>query len=103
MLNSIVYSFGIDTLRSQQQSSDNSIGTSTLFAETIENTKTLYLYCFLTKCLPNVKRVSCVDTKKGVVGNKFNLIDLSSITSGISNMGEAINVLSFYDNFPFQI
>ena len=39
--------FGIGKFRSQWQSSDNSIGISTLFVETITNTKKLY--CFLTE------------------------------------------------------
>ena len=34
----MVYLFGIGTLKSQKQSSDNSIGTSTLYAEMIKST-----------------------------------------------------------------
>ena len=58
------------------------------------------LYCLLTEGFPNVKRAPCIWTRKGVIDNQFNLI---SICDRISNMGEAINVLPFNDNFPFQI
>ena len=68
-------SISIDTIRLQWQSSDNSVSTSYLFAETVEITKTLY--CFLTKGLINVKRVPCICTRTGVIDNKFNMIALN--------------------------
>ena len=63
----------------------------------LKNTKTLY--CFLTKSFRNVKHVPCIRTKKGVIGNQYNLI---SICDRISNIGKAISVRSFNVNFPFQ-
>ena len=52
------------------------------------------------KCFPNVKHVPCIQTKKDVIGNQFNLI---SICDRISNIRKAISVLSFNVTFPFQI
>ena len=62
--------------------------------------KTNRLYCFLTKDFPNVKRVSCIQTRRSVIGNQFNLI---SVCDRISNMGEAINVNFFNVNISFPI
>ena len=67
----MVYPFGIGTLRSQKESSDNAIGTSIPFTKTTKNTKTLY--GFLTRGFPNIKCVPCIQTGKGVNGNQPNL------------------------------